>query len=413
MKSKRTIPLVIAAVLWAGPTAHAAGYTLGQCIALAQEHSEAVRMQAERAGEAASRVTQGSGGMKPEAHYKYTRLERDTNNDAYASDVVDSKFTVTQPLYAGGRKKGAADAARADLASAEYTAKDVARALAGEVIQAFYALVQSDADIANIRATEALLRDRLTELSERVRLGKARESETLMIESQLASLRAQESKAQGDRGREVETLALLTGADPETLAVADTAQSPAPAEPLEKYIEAARNRVDVAAARQDAAAQAIRVKLARGGLLPTLNLDGALYTARSGSYANSDWEAQLSLDVPLYQGGILRAKVAEEEARQREYGQRAAQLEHQAVAEARTRYRAFVSSTEQAAAFGDAYAKAEKSYQMQLRDYRYGLVNNLDVLSSMTSMLDVKNSYDRAQAQARADRALLDVAVGR
>ena len=86
-------------------------------------------------------------------------------------------------------------------------------------------------------------------------------------------------------------------------------------------------------------------------------------------------------------------------------------LSDQVTTDIRKLYKALLSSISQAATLKDAYAKADKSYQLQLKDYRYGLVNNLDVLQSLTTLLDGKRSLDRALMQVKMNKALLDIAA--
>ncbi len=62
-------------------------------------------------------------------------------------------------------------------------------------------------------------------------------------------------------------------------------------------------------------------------------------------------------------------------------------------------------------AYQDAYDKAAKSCEMQLQDYRYGLVSNLAALESISTMLDAKRNLDRALVQAKVDKILLDIAA--
>ena len=79
--------------------------------------------------------------------------------------------------------------------------------------------------------------------------------------------------------------------------------------------------------------------------------------------------------------------------------------------EIRQLHKALSSSLAQAAALTDAYAKAANSYRIQVRDYRFGLVNNLDVIEAMTTMQDIKRSLDKAVIQVKTNKALLDIAV--
>jgi outer membrane protein TolC len=59
----------------------------------------------------------------------------------------------------------------------------------------------------------------------------------------------------------------------------------------------------------------------------------------------------------------------------------------------------------------DAYKKAKKSYELQVKEYRYGLVTNLDVLQALTFMQDVKQNWDRALIQSQLDYINLTAAA--
>jgi len=84
-------------------------------------------------------------------------------------------------------------------------------------------------------------------------------------------------------------------------------------------------------------------------------------------------------------------------------------LERRTETEVRGYYRLLDSSLKQAAAYGKAYDKAGESYRIQIKDYRYGLVNNLDVIQAMTGMLEAKKNLDRALIEVKSAKALLDI----
>ena len=52
-------------------------------------------------------------------------------------------------------------------------------------------------------------------------------------------------------------------------------------------------------------------------------------------------------------------------------------------------------------AYEEAAKKAKQSYDAQARDYRYGLVDNLQVLESMNNLLTAIVSYDTAVVQEK------------
>jgi outer membrane protein TolC len=182
-------------------------------------------------------------------------------------------------------------------------------------------------------------------------------------------------------------------------------------DPLDKYLESAKNRPDVAALRQNIIAEEHSVNLQKGAFLPTVGLDGDYYLQRSGSSADSKWAAVLSLDFPIFQGGSTLAQVRLEQSRLRQTQQLLEQALRQLNTQVKSLYKSLDFSIRQAAAYQDAYTKAQKSYLAQLRDYRFGLVTNLDVIQAMLDMLASKRNFDRAVIQVKIDKSLLDIAA--
>lgn len=383
--------------------------TLKQCLVLSQETSENLQIQSEKQRQAEQRLKQSKGGLLPSLSYKYSRFNRDTADGEYSGEGADSYFTVSQPLFHGFSKKEAVNLSRNDIKKEEFQYISVLRTLKAEIIQSFYSIVQLETDIANIQNTLKIMQDRLRELNERARLGKSRESEMLAVESQIATLLAQQEKTEGDRAKNIETLSRLIRVDSSALKLSDDTPAVEDAGILEKYLEAVKNRSDIESARQDAAIQYSKVRLTKGSLLPTLNLDGSLYTLRNGN--SSDWNVLATLEMPLFQGGILRGKVNEEISRQQELESKISLTARDATAEVKKLHKTLLSSINQVIAYKDAYNKSEKSYQLQLRDYKLGLVNNLDVIQAMTLMSDAKRNLDKALIQVKSDRAILDNAV--
>lgn len=376
---------------------------------MAQDKSYEIKIQSEKRMQAEQRLKQSKGGLLPELSYKYSRFYEDTAGGENDSEGADSYFTVSQPLFYGFSKKEAVNLSKNDIKKEEFQSKSVLRTLKAEVIQSFYSVIQAETNIVNIQNTLKIMQDRMQELNERARLGKSRESEMLAVESQIATLVAQQEKTEGERAKNIETLSRLIGVDSSVLKLSDDTPVVEDAGTLEKYLETVKNRSDVEVARQDAIIQNSKVRITEGSMLPTLNLDGSWYTLRNGN--SSDWNVLATLEMPLFQGGILRGKVKEEISRRQELENKISLITRDATAEVKKLYKTLASSINQVTAYKNAFNKSEKSYQFQLRDYKLGLVNNLDVIQAMTLMSDAKLNLDKALIQVKSDKAILDNAV--
>ena len=81
----------------------------------------------------------------------------------------------------------------------------------------------------------------------------------------------------------------------------------------------------------------------------------------------------------------------------------------QARAEIRTAHLALQSAVSQVASLKEAHEKAAASYQLQVKEYRLGIVNNLTVLQSLNDMVAAERALDQTALQARADLVRLKV----
>ena len=122
---------------------------------------------------------------------------------------------------------------------------------------------------------------------------------------------------------------------------------------------------------------------------------------RPGLQKEINWDIILNLDVPIYLGGTISALVNQALSQARQATLALARLERQVASDVRRTHNLFVSSQRQTDALKEAYEKNRQSYDMQVKEYRLGLVNNLDVLVALTAMQQSKQDYDQAQAQVK------------
>ena len=68
---------------------------------------------------------------------------------------------------------------------------------------------------------------------------------------------------------------------------------------------------------------------------------------------------------------------------------------------------------EQLNALTEARNLNEANFKQQNREYRNGLVNNLEVLQALTAFEESKRNLDRAQYQTKIDYFKLETATGK
>jgi outer membrane protein len=172
------------------------------------------------------------------------------------------------------------------------------------------------------------------------------------------------------------------------------------------------DRSDIAALREEVKAREAGIRVARAGYYPALGVVGNYYVHRpSGSQEDIDWDATFSLDVPLYQGGGVRAFHLEALSLLRQSQKSLARILRLTESEVRQVHAELDSSIHEAQLLEDAYKKSRRSYDLLNREYRLGLVNNLDVLQATNDLQNIKRDFDLARLQSKLNLLNLRLAV--
>ncbi len=237
-------------------------------------------------------------------------------------------------------------------------------------------------------------------------------SERLNVQSAISTLRAQREQLQGQLSVARETFVFLSGLDSRST-LRDNEIMPASLEPVDEYLARVELRPDVQAGKKRLAAGQENIAVARGAHLPTLDLNGNYYLDRPGNLKDITWDVQLALNVPIFAGGSLQSKVREAQSQRAQAELGLEQLRRQAQQEIRTLHQSVLFDRAQLEALEKATEIAEKNYAAQTRDYRLGLVTNLDVIQALTAYLENQRAADRVRYTMKLDYLKLQAATAR
>jgi outer membrane protein len=224
----------------------------------------------------------------------------------------------------------------------------------------------------------------------------------LSLEANLASLEAQIELAEATLLNSRTAFTLLTGLSADS-ALEDREIYPQSLPPLDTFIARIDERPDIQALMKSAKASDEGIAIARGGHLPSIDLSGNYYFERPGVLSEVKWDVMLSLTLPIFQGGAISSQTTQAVSvhKQDELAlQKARRLARQQI---ETLYASIRSARLQIQKWQVSVDASSKSYQAQLRDYRLGIVNNLEVLQALTQAQMAQRSYDRAEIQFKSD----------
>jgi outer membrane protein len=413
-----TLWVLLSAICAIQSVSAADGLTLEEYFAAAMERSEVVATQSELIRQTEERYNQANAALRPTVSGVATYKRQDpvpagasstANNPNRDSQV---RLNATQPLFRGFREFAALRQSKALLDAQNEDYLQARIQLFKDVTQNFYTTLSIEKDLINLEAEIKLNRERETEINSRVRIGRSRPSEVLTVQSTIGTLRAQMEQLRGQLGVEREVFAFLSGLNSNT-ALSDTEIIPINLAPQIAYLSRVPLRPDVKASQRRVTAAQENMSVAKGAKLPTVDLTANRYLDRSGNLRDSTWDVAVELNVPLYTGGLLQSQLREAISQQTQAELAVSQVTRQAEQEIRAFYQSVVYDSAQLDALEKATVAARKNYEAQQRDYRFGLVTNLEVLQALTSFQENQRALDRARYTAKLNFLKLEAAVVR
>jgi outer membrane protein TolC len=133
--------------------------------------------------------------------------------------------------------------------------------------------------------------------------------------------------------------------------------------------------------------------IARSGFLPSINLTGDYYTHRNNAPADSKWDAFLSVNVPIFEGTTVYGQVQEAKSIAKQSGLLYSRIGRLAIQDIHDAYINMTISLMRKKSLGQALKSAELSYHLQDKDYKINVVSNLDVITAIQNLEDVRRSY--------------------
>lgn len=396
--------------------------TLEDCYKQALIKNEKLQIQRERIIQFEQNYKEALGNIFPKISFQFTERFQDTSGveggeSSFAktfvrSDSPEAKFVLQETLFSGFMEYAGLSSLKASIARERFSQENLKRVLFLDIVRAFYTVVLLDKNLENVQKIIALAEERLSELIRRVEIGKSRRSEVLSMESQIATLKAEEEKIRGDREKALELLFFLTGMTSEKVKLIDEMPDVNSVPSEEELLSRLSTRPDFLAIKKDLESKKYSLKVEKRSLLPTVSLLGDYYLKRVGFQEPIDWDIYITLDVPLFQGGsgLARVKEASSVLREAEFNQ--SLLIRQEETEIRRMIVGLNSSITQKKFLENAFAKMEESYKLYIKEYRLGLVNNLEVIQAMNNMLESKMKLDSASIENKLALIELRVTAG-
>jgi outer membrane protein len=242
------------------------------------------------------------------------------SNRQFDNSVYAAGLRVTYPLYVGGRIVADVEANRLLTLLARERMAQTADELIFNLSSTFYNVLRFQNDVKATEASVTALEDAQKNMSTRVEAGRAARVDLLKVNTRLAAVRQELTRVRNEVELAYAVLKTLTGLDvTEPLSVKGALESAAITLDLAEDLRDAESRQPaLQASRRAVEAQAERLQIARGALLPSIALRtqyGGGGGASNSGRSLQDFVAGVNISIPVFTGGQLTAQVAQEQAK--------------------------------------------------------------------------------------------------
>jgi len=389
----------------------------------------------------------------------------------FTDDLFSADLVLTMPLYRGGRITNSIKAADLMRQVAEHTLARTREELVYNVSSVFYSILAQRRLIDSLAFSENALKEHLKRVNHLIDAGKAPKVDGMRTNVRLAEVTQRHLQEQNLLEIQQRVLSTLLGLEKEPAGGLhiDGTLDPAPLDlDLNGGLETAFSvRPDYAAARAALKAQARRVDVARGEREPSVMLE-ASYGERWGVGGSGDSYSPASetltlgagalpsytrtpatrgnvvvagtvnpastritsidqpaagpngdvghigvkIDVPVFEGGRISARIRDERAKLRAAEQRLRRLELQIRLDVETAVLNAGSARERIQVTEKAIEEGKESLRIMREKYDSGRGVIVDVLDAQSALLEAQTTYYRALADYSVAVAQLRLATG-
>lgn len=392
----------------------ASAVTLREAFRAALNRSEDLASQAELVNQAEESYRQAIGSIFPTINFVGTYSKQQENprpTNISPTDQQTYRVTASQPLFQGFREYAALRQTSILQKGAEFGRQQAKTQLFQDTAVAFYQVMMSEADHKNLLTQIEVNQKRLKELQGFRKLGRSRQSEVLTLQSNIATLEARLESAKILVRTNRALFSFLTGLE-EPYTLVDHEKIPETLKGKGEYLTGVEKRFDLAQARENVRASEEDIKIARGAHYPTLTANGNYYLKRPGFLSDVKWDVSLNLVFPIFQGGVIQSQVRTAASTLKQSELTAERTRRLAIQTVTSLYEQAKGDLELIEKQSRATELSQRNYETELKEYRLGLVNNVEVLQILTASQENRRALDQSRYQYKIDYLRLMAQTG-
>jgi outer membrane protein TolC len=349
----------------------------------------------------------------------------------FGHNITSTDLVLSMPLFTGGQITNRIKASELLWAAAEHRLVRTREELVFNVTSVFNAILGQQQVIDSLLFSIDVLKQQVTRIKDLISVQKGTKVDLLRTEVRLANLEQrllQEKNTLLVQQRVLDNLMGVKERERPILIEGQLTLIPLDVNTEEILPSALSRREDYLAAKSETEAQGRRVEVARGGRWPTLSLKGS-YGWRYAPSPNPIptninpyvrgmdnphvvGSVGLFVDIPLFEGGQIDARIREELAKLEAQRERLRKLELQVRLEVETAAANVNSIRQRIITTEKSIEQAKESFEIEKEKYELGKSTITDVLDIQGALLEAQSVYYRALADHETAKAQLRLATG-
>lgn len=300
----------------------------------------------------------------------------------------DLSIGVSQPLYTGGATAALEQAADSTLEAARQNQRETGGRIILAALTAYLDVLRDTGVVGLSRISVSTLEKAESDIDKRLQAGEATRTDLAQAAARVAEARASLRRAQAQQRISEAAFQRLTGTRP--AALDERWPEPLVAATLDEALRLSAKAPFVLAAEANASASQSQIDFAGAGRLPRVSLDGNASTSDNTEFGYqrlSTWGVLLKLQVPIYEGGLARAKVAEATAKSQQAAFQADDARRQFAETATREWESLQAAQEVIRAYEAQVAAAESALDGVRKELDAGTRTTLDLLDAERELL--------------------------
>ena len=425
----RSNVLVLSAVLLcclgsanAGDQPNIKDLTLDECMSIAISQNPSIVTATQRAIETRNIVAARRGVKLPQIEFRTDALKYDwlpPNKEKIlggGTTDVFSALNLSMLLFSNGRADANIDAATARFCASQQELRRTRQDVVFEVNRSYYNVLRLKAILTSNNEAVKQMDHYLAVAKEKNEIGKAPKLDVLRAEVQLADVT--QAKILSLNQLDIARLELLNamGIQDQSVQVnpiSDDTPAACFSKPDEFLQEAFKTNPDYLRTQYLTQAAQRDVTVARAEFGPNLSLVASYNGEGSRTPDVTNYYAGFALSIPIYTGGIVRARVGEAKAVV-EQNKSTTDLISQRMTLA---VRSAVLSTQAAAnrltATRKSVEQAQEALNIAQEKYTVGLGSTTEVIDTQVALVQAQTNYAQALYEGKVAVAALNLAIGR